>query len=281
MRDILIPTDFSPAAQNAVDYAFSLFRGESCAFHFLNTYTPDFIHSRVLALTHSGSLEEDPMQSASEEGLKNLVADLASRYPNSGHEFRTVSSFNLLTEEIREQLELQGIDLVLSGTTGASGLKEVFLGSNTVRILKAVTDTPVLVVPQESKWKRPAKIGMVTDLFSPYTAKQIETILFFARQLRARVEVMHIGSPDGLNAFQELHKHQLFLELERLEPKMHWRWPQGSKTAVIEEYLGHEKVDLLIMIRNDHHLVEEWVREPVVKKIAFHTRVPMLVLPPA
>lgn len=280
MQEILIPTDFSRASKNAVDYALSLFEGSGNVFHFLNTYTPDFVHSRVMALTQGGGATEDPMQLASEEGLKSLVGEISERCPNSGHVFYTTSSFNLLTEEIKEQLSLKEIDLIISGTTGASGLKEVFLGSNTVRILRASSDCPVLVVPQETRFKKPVKIGLVTDFANPYTAGQIATMLFFANKLQAKIQVMHIGNRDGLSGFQELHKHQLFMELERLDPQMQWSWPQASKASVIQEYIREHSVDLLIMIRNDHRLVEEWVREPVVKKVAFHTRVPMLVLPP-
>ena len=264
-----------------MDYAFSFFKGTPCAFHFLNTYTPDFIHSRVMALASSGSPEEDGMQMASEEGLRNLIDFLTVEYPNSGHEYHTISSFNLLTEEIREQVEYHNVDLVISGTTGASGLKEVFLGSNTVRILKAAEASPVLVIPQEARFKENARIALVTDFCNPYSASQIEGILQFQKRLKGTLEVMHIGSPESLTGFQELHKHQLFLELERLQPGMKWRWPQASKAQVIQDYLTEGSVDILIMIRNEHHLVEEWLREPVVKKVAFHTRVPMLVLPTA
>ncbi|MEJ2162683.1 MAG: universal stress protein [Robiginitalea sp.] len=280
MHQILIPTDFSRAAQNAVDYAFSFFREEPCSIHLLNTYTPDFIHSRVMALTHGKGPQEDIMQSASEEGLSILAQTLQMRYPKPGHDIQTVSSFNLLTEEIKEQVALHDIDLIISGTTGASGMKEVFLGSNTVRILRVADQCPVLAVPADYKFKERIKIGLVTDFGTPYTASQIAVVLKFQKRLQAKVEVMHIGSPEGLSSFQELHKHQLFLELERLQPEMQWRWPQTSKAQVIGEYLNTDSVDLLIMIRNEHHLVEELLREPVVRKVAFHTKVPMLVLPP-
>ena len=281
MHHILLPTDFSNAAKNAVDYAFSFFLEAPCTFHFLNTYTPDLIHSRVMALASSGSPEEDAMQMASEQGLRNLIDSLVDEYPASGFHYNTVSSFNLLTEEIKEQVELHDIDLVISGTTGASGLKEVFLGSNTVRILKAASEKPVLVVPQEARFKKNARIALVTDFCSPYSAFQIESILEFQKRLEGSLEVMHIGNSEGLTAFQELHRHQLFLELERLEPEMKWKWPQASKAQVIQDYLKQESIDMLIMIRNEHHLVDEWLREPVVKKIAFHTHIPMLVLPAA
>lgn len=280
MHHILIPTDFSSTAQNAVDYAFSFFRDEASSFHFLNTYTPDFIHSRVMALTHGGSPREDAMQAASEKGLRQLIDTLEVRYPGTGHQFQTVSSFNLLSEEIREQVDLHNIDLIISGTTGASGLKEVFLGSNTVRILKAADDRPVLVIPREYKFKTGVKLAVVTDFGGPYTAPQISAILEFQKRLGGTLQVMHIGNPEGLSGFQELHKHQLCMELERLKPEMKWRQPQASKAEAIQEYIRDESVGMLIMIRNEHHFVEEWLREPVVKKIAFHTRIPMLVLPP-
>lgn len=280
MHHILIPTDFSGTAHNAVDYALSFFKGERCAFHFLNTYTPDFVHSRVMALAHGGNQSTDVMQMASEEGLRNLIEDVMSRDPNSGHEFHAVSSFNLLSEEVKEQVGLYPIEMIVSGTTGASGIKEVFLGSNTVRILKAASNTPVLVIPKGVKFRKALKIGLVTDFGAPYSSNQIATILEFYNKLNATLEVMHIGNAQALTGFQELHKHQLFLELERAAPKMKWNPLQASKAQVIEDYLEKASIDMLLMIRNDHHLVDEWLREPVVKKVAFHTSIPMLVLPP-
>ena len=279
MHHILIPTDFSGTAQNAVEYVLSCYRGARCAFHFLNTYTPDFVHSRVMALAQSGNQGDDAMQVVSEKGLRRLVEDLEARYPNSGHEFHTVSSFNLLTEEVKEQLSLYPMDMIVSGTNGASGLREVFLGSNTVRILKAASKCPVLVIPRETRFKKGVKIGLVTDFGAPYSADHIEAILDFQYRLGASLEVMHIGGPEGLTGFQELHKHQLFLELERGNPKIKWYTPLTSKSEVIEDYLEDASIGMLIMIRNDHHLVDEWLLEPVVKKVAFHTEVPMLILP--
>jgi nucleotide-binding universal stress UspA family protein len=280
MQHILIPTDFSATARNAVDYARSFCKGERCAFYFLNTYTPDFVHSRVMALAHGGNQQEDAMQAASENGLQQLISDLMARDPDSGHEYHCISSFNLLPEEVKEQVSLHPIDMVVSGTTGASGIKEVFLGSNTVRILRSASDCPVLVIPKNSRYRKGLKIGLVTDFGTPYSAAQIEAIQDFQGKLEASLEIMHIGSPETLTGFQELHKHQLFLELERGKPKMIWRQPQLSKAQAIEDYLKGSGIGLLIMIRNDHHLVDEWLREPVVKKVAFHTEVPMLVLPP-
>ena len=40
MKKILLPTDFSDNAWNAIEYALKLFKDEVCTFYLLNTYTP-------------------------------------------------------------------------------------------------------------------------------------------------------------------------------------------------------------------------------------------------
>ncbi|MEO0902953.1 MAG: universal stress protein [Bacteroidota bacterium] len=49
MQKILIPTDFSENAWNAISYAMYLFRNRKCTFYFLNTYTPVIPSSRFMA----------------------------------------------------------------------------------------------------------------------------------------------------------------------------------------------------------------------------------------
>jgi nucleotide-binding universal stress UspA family protein len=281
MEHILIPTDFSRAAGNATDYALSFFKGCGCAFQFLNTYTPDFINSRVMAVNPMAGMEEDHMQRRSEEGLKYLVERLERDFPDSGNTYETYSSFSLLPEEIRERVAMGQADLIVSGTTGASGLKEVFMGSNTVRILRAASTCPVLVVPEEASFSKPAEIGFATDFMRPFTGSQLDMIHFFVKRFDSELRIVHIGTEDALNSLQQFHKKELFLELELLNPKMQWINPETSKTADLQKYVAEAGIDLLVLIRNEYNPVEELLREPVVKRMAFHTPIPLLVLPQA
>ena len=281
MDAILIPTDFSQAADNATRYALQFFNGRRCNFRFINTYTPDFVHSRVMAVGPHSNLEEDVMQSRSEEGLDSLLTDLRERYSEEEFTFEGTSSFNLLTQEIREQLSENPYDLVVSGTVGSSGLKEVFLGSNTVRILRTVRSCPVLVIPAEAEFRAPKKIGFVTDFAWPFSALQLEQLYKFTRRFGSQLEIMHIGYPDTLSSSQDLHRRQLMLELNRFEPELIWMPPKAGKAEIIQEYIRNSSLDMLVMVKNEHNPIEELLREPVVKRIAFHTSVPFLVLPPA
>lgn len=281
MNRILIPTDFSETATNAVEYGLKIFEKQPAYFYFLNTYTPDFIHSRVMALAHGSDQDADRAQLESEQGLANLVGNITNRYPGRPHQFSSISSFNLLTEEVREQICLKNIDLLISGTTGASGLRELFLGSNTVRILRTASDIPVLIVPREARFKKGVKIGLITDYSNLYSESHLNTIRFFTEILEAELHVMHIGEPTLLSGKRHFNRKQLLQEMESLKPYSDWYEYAEGKAESIRRYIEKSNIGFLMMIRNEHSLISDWVREPVVKRMAFHVEIPFLVMQPS
>lgn len=279
MESILIPTDFSPAAYNAVRYAVMLFQGRACTFQLLNTYTPDFINSRVMAMSHHALNDEDPIEMQSESELRNLVNELEAAYPNSGISFETYSSFSLLSEEIRDRTESGRIDLIVSGTHGTAGGQYLFLGSNTVRIIKSADSCPVLVVPAEALPKTPSHIGLATDFNSTYSKMQLEYLHFFASRFPLRLDILYVGLEQELSAVQLQHKKELTNDLIDLNPVIQWIQKDDSKALALQNAISKYKIDLLVLVRNRHNLFNTLLREPVVKRMAFYTTTPLLVLP--
>ena len=53
----------------------------------------------------------------------------------------------------------------------------------------------------------------------------------------------------------------------------------ASKSDVIEFFIKEFDIQLLALVHYRHGFLEELVKEPVVKRIAFHTPIPLLVLP--
>ena len=128
MKNILLPTDFSENAWNATRYAIELFKDEPCNFHLLNTYTPAIVHSRFMAASVHGGVLEDSIRSQSECGLQEVVDKimLECKYPD--HNFNTASSFSLLTDAILDLVQTEDIDIVVTGTKGAPGLRKFSWG---------------------------------------------------------------------------------------------------------------------------------------------------------
>ncbi|WP_281542184.1 universal stress protein [Maribacter aestuarii] len=76
MKNILIPTDFSENAWNAIVYALKLFKDEECKFYLLNTYTPAIASSRFMAASFDGGVYANTAHEFSENGLKRTIAKI-------------------------------------------------------------------------------------------------------------------------------------------------------------------------------------------------------------
>lgn len=227
------------------------------------------------------SQAEDPIQEQSELELQKTVDAINLAYPHLEITFETLSSFSLLTEEIREHAETGQVQLIVTGTRGASGPGEVFLGSNSVRIIKSAGAIPVLVIPEEAETKVPRRLGFATDFNCAFTVAQLDLLHFFTTRFHSELVILHLGSPSELTRLQRMHKRQLDLELAILQPQTHWIVESDFKESTLQDAANRYAIDLLVLIRNERHIPDSWFREPVVKRMVFYSNVPLLILPNA
>lgn len=76
MKRILLPTDFSENAANAISYAVRLFKDEECIFYLLNTYTPAAYHTGMMVDSYSALQLEDITRQNSKKDWIKLRKDL-------------------------------------------------------------------------------------------------------------------------------------------------------------------------------------------------------------
>lgn len=279
MKKILLPTDFSENAWNAAKYAISLFGDGECEFYLLNTYTPTIAYSRFMATTTIGRVE-DIERNNSEKGLQDLLKRIEKECYNPKHTFKVISSFNLLVDEIKNIIETKKIQLVVTGTKGASGLDEVFMGSNTVRIIKSVKNCPVLAIPQHFKFKLPSEIAFATDFNRFYTESELELLLEMANSFKAVIRIVHVQYEiKSLTEVQQFNLTMLRKYLNGVEHYVHTVSELNSVSRTLEIFTNELDIHLLAMLNYQHSYMERMTREPVIRRIAFHTKIPLLIIP--
>lgn len=280
MKNILLPTDFSLNAENAIKYAIELFKKDECVFYVLNTYTPSIANSRFMATTASTVLSEDGARLHSERGLEEVLKRIKLKYAYPNHSFKSISSFSLLIDEIKKTVEDQNIDLVVTGTKGASGLEEVFMGSNTVRIIKSVKSCPVLAVPQHFEFATPNEIAFATDFNRFYTQSELQPLIDMASAFNAVVRIVHVQHEiKALTELQQFNLGMLRKYLKEIEHYVHTVSELNSISKTLEVFTHELDIHLLAMLNYQHSYMERMTREPVVKRMAFHTQIPLLVIP--
>ena len=277
MKKILLPTDFSGNSWNAISYAVQLYKRESCVFYLLNTYASEIQNTAYV--TYSGNLPglDEIYHNSSEQNLIKLHNRIVGSFPNPRHHFELISSMNSLNEEIKEQVREKEIDLVVMGTKGAAGAREILFGSNTVRAIKRMA-CPLLAVPSNFNFRKPVKILFPTNFEESTGAVQLDPVRELCDAFNSRLEILniHYGIPLGPDQQKQKQYVQNFFKNRNLA----FQSVSGkSVPEAIYQFVEEKPVDLLVMINKKHSFLENILFHPVIYEIGYHIKLPFLVIP--
>ena len=140
MKTILLPTDFSENASNAMNYAAALFEHEACRFVLLNAYyaTPPSIENLNINYI-------EPIDKFSEEQLSIQLHKFKSLSHHPHSTFEKSKIFGEIANVVEQAVEEVSADCIVMGTKGATGLTEILMGSNTFSVVRKV-NCPVICV---------------------------------------------------------------------------------------------------------------------------------------
>ena len=276
MKQVLLPTDFSKNAMNSIHYALQLYKNETCEFHLLHTYTPTAYYSDSMFNNYPNLEMEESLKLHTQKEMRKLVKKLADTYKNPEHTFKTYVSFNLLNNEMSGMLREYNYEMIIMGTKGATGAKEIFLGTNTMYAIKNLS-CPILAVPSDYKFRDLKQVLFATDFRLRKNYKYLSLIKGLCQSHASRLHV--------LNAYENspLNEEQLEIQdyLNSFFKNSHlFHIAKGTDVLnAVREFERKNKIDLLIMIHNKHNFFENLLFKSVISQLVYHIDLPFLVLP--
>ena len=277
MKKILLPTDFSANAYNAIEYALQLFKEEECTFYLLHTFVPGSYIISSVDDGPSNMVIEDIARRNVEERLQEIQSKIAAEHAYPKHTFEVIISFSSLMSEMKSIVKEHDIDLIVMGTQGATGAKEVFLGTNTMDTIRKVK-IAVIAVPEGFTYQKPQEILFTTDLKFSMENKYLPLLRWIGTRHIARLNVLNIYTGRSLEPYQEEVKNQLATYFKDNSYLFH-ELEYMSVTEAVEHFQIKHKADFLVMINNKHSYFENLLFKPVIKEIVFHTSIPFMVIP--
>ena len=277
MKNILLPTDFSENAENAIKYAVQLYKDEKCNFILLNTYTPIIYQVEHLQASSPQLQVLEIVKETSNRKLNESIQAIETEFNNPNHSFTQISAFNTLTAEIDELFEGNVMDLIVMGTKGASGLKEVLFGSNTVHVLKN-TKCPVIAIPSGFSFETPHEILFPTDYEIDYQKKHVQSILEISTMYNARVNILHVLYGSDLSETQDHNRKKLENYFKETASLFH-HVKNENITEAITKFQLKARINLLVMINNKHSFFENLFFKSTINQIGFHLNTPFMVIP--
>lgn len=279
MKHILLPTDFSDNAWNAIFYALKIYKDVPCHFYVLHSYRPHPVN--ILGGKGSERLGTiyNAMEETSQDGLATVENYLKTNHSHPNHTFQFLSQKGDIITAINEVRYGKNIDGIVMGTKGATGAQQIFLGSTTVKVIKAIRYCPVIAVPETYNFQRLKQLVFPTDFTRFYSEFELLPMIELALLWKTHIRIFYAAQEFLLNDSQQVNLEFLKEHFKDLECTFH---NVGLKTTVaqaIDEFAGESSSDMIALIHYGHSFMEKLTQEPVVKKIGFQTKIPLMVLP--
>ncbi|MFT7066754.1 MAG: nucleotide-binding universal stress UspA family protein [Sediminicola sp.] len=274
---VLLPTDFSKNALNAIRYALDMYKDLHCELYLLNVFQVDEYSLDNMMVPEPGNRVYDAAKKDSEDEFQKLLDILELHTTNPKHTYHTISSYNSLIDAIEDTIAKKDIDIVVMGTKGATGAKGVIYGTNTVATMEAITDCPVLSVPEGFRFSPPVEIVFPTDYKTSFKRRELTHLLDISKMHSTPVRVLHIMEETKLSKAQEANKELLETILADVECSFH----SLSDTKVhkgIGFFIESRGSDMVAFLNKKHSFFGILFTKPLVKDIGYHARIPILVL---
>lgn len=198
MKKILVPTDFSDHAKYALKVAAQIAKknnGEIFLLHML-----ELPHQASDAL---GSGHDLPEIMLFKNAAINKLEDLMDDDCLDGLKVSEIIQFDLAFEGIMKVSNKNDVDLIVMGSHGASGFKEMFIGSNAEKVVRN-SDIPVLIIKREEDNFDVNKFVFASD-FSDEIKKPFQRVVDFANSFDAELHLVMINTP---SSFKPTHVAQ-------------------------------------------------------------------------
>ena len=271
MKTILVPTDFSKNSINAIDYAVALAKREKAKIILLNAF-------HIVSPSFDIPLPSDIINSTRIDINKKLEMLCAEIKKTKKVKCDSIVKFDLAVDAIIETTKEVKPDLIIMGTKGASGIKEVLMGSNTASVIEKA-QCPVIAVPESARFDGIKKISYASDYYAS-DIDAMKKLVEIAKLFNAKITVIHVSDEEFTRYSEETYLNDFKSKVRKKikYDKISYKLVFGKHLEkVLDKEIDEWHPDLLAMSTLHRNLFYKIFGTSVTRKMAFHSEVPLMV----
>ncbi|MFN0035240.1 MAG: universal stress protein [Saprospiraceae bacterium] len=271
MKTILVPTDFSKCANNAMMYALEIAERVNMPITVLYAvYPTEGVDNNMYGAFFIDNYVQERL-----EGMKKWV----KKFTRSPHlrdvEIRVECRIGFPISTICQTATELGASLIVMGTTGASGLGGVLLGSIAGGVVSS-SKTPVFVVPSKAVFRNKARFAFATDFKIPVSKASLQVMRDMLNVQHTGLNIVHVLGENGKQPDGQ-KEHTLSEKLGTIPHNFHYLHDTNI-TQAIHNFLESTDCNGLVVVAHEHSLLHKLFSKSVSRSLAHHTSVPILVL---
>ena len=262
MFQISVPTNFTPASQNAIKYAMNLAAQIKARIVLLHNFS-----------MHDANYDSiiDDLRTEHKQKMAVMAGDTI---------IKTDISVEVQTYEgdLATAVAETPSDLIVMGIEGETPFERFLLGNDLKKVIDKMP-CPIIFIPEELQIKGIKKIVYATD----YHTDDIDNLRFLikiTKSVEPEISLVHISEGEFADSEEES-----FLEIFKKAIKTHIRYKRinykllyGKDINKRLDLLIHEEhPDMVAMITEKRFLFDRLFHTSATKKMAFHTHIPLMV----
>lgn len=265
-KAILVPTDFSDRANNALDQAVHLAGKINAKLIIYHAY-----HRPLAEKSHTFTLAD--LEKKIDKNFRTLV-DLQPALKKIPHEFK--KELGVSVDNIVNIANSGSIDFIIMATKGAKGFDELW-GTKTAQIIKMI-EAPVIVLPDHTNLKQLKKVCLACDYSVPTDGDSIAILAELAKALALTVDVVTLNRDEKTMTKKELdNRKKLMEQLESVKTSFTFTQHPNVEKGLIA-YCKANNIDAVVVLSKSYYFIERLFRESLTDKLVFNSHIPLIVL---
>ncbi len=271
MKTLIVPTDFSPAAANAMKFAVDMATNINASVMLFHVYQVPVSMSDVPIVMVSA----EELRRSSETKLQELKYDL--KHTNGGKiKIYTEARMGDVSDELEDVCKHIQPFAVIMGTNGASSVERILFGSTTLTAIRHLT-CPVIVVPPGKEYGNGIrKIGFACDFEKVIESTPVKFLKTIVKEFGAELHVLNVDH-ENKHFKPETPEESILLHtlLEDLNPRYHFIDNADIEDG-INDFVDNNNIDLLITIPKKHRLLDSLFKNSSTKQLVAQSHVPVM-----
>lgn len=273
MKKFLVPTDFSETSKNAARYA----------AHISKQYPG--IHIILYNVSDEISAGSDGTPLSDDDHSRKKVMELALESIKIDLSRITQAEISCVAEEGTDLIDSierfarhTGVDMIIMGITGSTRLEQLFMGSNTLKMVERGI-CPVMIVPPFALFKGIQDIMITSDFKDVERTMPVTPIQKVLELFRANLHVVNVDHEHYVELTEEYKAERSKLEnyLQPYNPQFYFIRMYDFVDAV-NQFVEDKEIDLILTVPKRHSFLSGIFRSSYTKKLAYHSHVPIIAV---
>lgn len=271
MKNILFPTDFSKNANHALTYALKIAKDFDANLHIINTYLLPYSQAVPTTQKLLTALKKSSITELTDY-IKKIKSDV-----NYKDLKITVDAFEGNLINVVTDLEAEiNYDLIVLGTKGASGIKEILIGSNAEQVVYHAKAS-VFVIPENASNFSFNNLALAVDLKEIKDTAIVNSYLALCKKYDSKIQLITVNLKETLSDEEEDEKAKLISLFSNFNPSFHLI-NQVDVLEGLNNFIESNNLSALAVLSRKHSFIENIFHKSITDKLTCRFKIPIFVI---